>query len=43
MLNKIRERSQGALLREDFLYGEVNFRNLAEHRRGSLSPGRRND
>jgi hypothetical protein len=43
MLTKIRERTQDALLREELLYDEANFRTLAEHRRGSLSPGRRND
>ena len=37
MLAKIRERTQGALLRKELLCGEANFRTLAEHRRGSLS------
>ena len=30
MLTKIRERTQDALLREEFLCGEANFRTLAE-------------
>jgi len=34
MLPKIRKRTQGALLREVLLYGEANFRTLAEHRHG---------
>jgi len=34
MLTKIRERTQGAQLREELLYGEANFRTLAEHRHG---------
>jgi diguanylate cyclase (GGDEF)-like protein/PAS domain S-box-containing protein len=43
MLTKIRERTQGALLREELLCGEANFRTLAEAIAGAIfvSQGKR--
>ena len=43
MLTKIRERTQGALLRQEFLCGEANFRTLAEAIAGAIfiSEGKR--